>query len=58
VQKLENSIAALEAQLSEIGAKLANPPKDAGEVIKLAKEYDRTQKEMDLLLAEWEGLQG
>ncbi|MBI5952056.1 MAG: ABC-F family ATP-binding cassette domain-containing protein [Chloroflexi bacterium] len=58
VQKLENSIAALEAELSEIGRQLENPPKDAGAVVKLAKEYDRVQKEMDSLLAEWEGLQG
>jgi hypothetical protein len=34
------------------------PIKDAGAVVKLAKEYDRAQKEMDSLLAEWEGLQG
>jgi ATP-binding cassette subfamily F protein 3 len=57
LQKLENKIAELEAQLSEIGEKLAHPPKDAGEVIKLAKEYDLVQKEMDVVLAEWEGLQ-
>jgi ATP-binding cassette subfamily F protein 3 len=58
IQKLENSIAKLEAELGEIGTQLANPPKDAGQVIKLAKEYDRVQKEMDSLLAEWEELQG
>ena len=57
IQKLENSIAKLEAELGEIGAQLANPPKDAGQVIKLAKDYDRVQKEMDSLLAEWEELQ-
>jgi ATP-binding cassette subfamily F protein 3 len=57
VQKLENSIAALEAELSEIGRQLENPPKDAGAVVNLAKDYDRVQKEMDVLLAEWEGLQ-
>jgi ATP-binding cassette subfamily F protein 3 len=56
-QELENRIAAFEAQLSEIGESLAHPPKDAGVVIKLAKEYDRVQKEMDEVLAEWEGLQ-
>lgn len=56
--ELENKIAALEIQLSEIGEKLAKPSKDAGEVIKLAKEYDRVQKEMDATMAEWEGLQG
>ena len=58
VQKLENKIAELESTLAEIGEKLANPPRDAGEVIKLAKEYDFVQKEMDATLAEWEGLQG
>jgi ATP-binding cassette subfamily F protein 3 len=58
VQKVENSIAALEAELGTIGSQLENPPRDADEVMKLAKEYDRVQKEMDSLLAEWEGLQG
>ncbi len=57
-QELENSITALEKELSEIGNKLANPPKDAGEVVKLAKDYDRVQKEMDAKLAEWEVLEG
>jgi ATP-binding cassette subfamily F protein 3 len=58
VQKVENSIAVLEAELGKIGSQLENPPRDADEVMKLAKEYDRVQKEMDSLLAEWEGLQG
>lgn len=57
-QQLENKIAELEAQLNEIGAALANPPKDAGEVMQLAKEYDRIQKEMDEKFVEWEGMQG
>jgi len=56
-QELENQIAKLEAQLSEISEKLANPPKDAGVVIQLAKDYDLVQKEMDEKLAEWEALQ-
>ena len=56
-QELESKIAKLEAQLSEIGEKLAHPPKDPGEVVKLAKDYDLTQKEMDATLAEWEALQ-
>ncbi len=58
VQKLENSIAKLEAELAEIGLQLENPPADAGEVVKLSKEYERVQNEMDGLLAEWEGVQG
>ena len=55
--ELEKKIATLEAKLSEISEKLAHPPKDAGEVVKLAKEYDLTQKDMDATLAEREGLQ-
>ncbi|RJP48291.1 MAG: ABC transporter ATP-binding protein, partial [Anaerolineaceae bacterium] len=58
LQKIEKKIAELENCLSEISAKLAAPPKDAGAVIKLAKEYDQVQKEMDAQMAEWEGLQG
>ena len=42
---------------AEIGEKLANPARDPREGIKLAKEYDLVQKEMDVTLAEWEGLQ-
>ncbi|MBI5825656.1 MAG: ABC-F family ATP-binding cassette domain-containing protein [Chloroflexi bacterium] len=57
-QELEKKIAALEAQLSEIGEKLAHPPRDAGAVVQLAKEYDQVQKEMESTLAEWEALQG
>ena len=56
-QELEKKIATLEAQLGEIGEQLAHPPKDAGAVIKLAKQYDSVQKEMDVTMAEWEGLQ-
>ncbi len=56
-QDLEKKIAKLEVQLSEISEKLAHPPKDAGAVIKLAKEYDQVQKEMDAAMVEWEGLQ-
>jgi len=58
LQKIEKKIAELEGNLSEISARLAAPPKDAGAVIKLAKEYDQVQKEMDTQMAEWEGLQG
>jgi len=56
LQQLENKIAALEAQLAELGAQLENPPVD--EVTRLGKEYESTQREMDERLAEWEMLQG
>ncbi len=58
LKAVETKMAELEAKLAEIGASLANPPKDPGKVIELAKEYDRVQKEMDATLAEWESLQG
>ena len=57
LQQLENKIAALEAQLAELGAQLENPPADAAEVTRLGKEYESTQREMDEKLAEWETLQ-
>ena len=57
-QELEKKISVLEAQLSELAEQLAHPPKDAGAVVKLAKDYDNVQKEMDTTMAEWEALQG
>jgi ATP-binding cassette subfamily F protein 3 len=57
-QELENRITALELELSGIGSQLENPPRDASEVMRLAREYDRVQKEMDVKLAEWEALGG
>ena len=57
LQQLENKIAALEAQLAELGAQLENPPTDAAEVTRLGKKYKSTQQEMDEKLAEWERLQ-
>jgi ATP-binding cassette subfamily F protein 3 len=57
LQELENAIAALEAELAEIGRALENPPSDAGEVLKLSKRYEQVQKGMDEKLAEWETLQ-
>jgi len=57
-QELEKQIAVLEAQLATVSEKLANPPRDAGAVIKLAQEYDSVQKEMDVKLGEWEKMQG
>jgi hypothetical protein len=58
LQELENTIAALEADLANLGAQLESPLVNANEVIKLGKEYKRVQKEMDEKLAEWERMQG
>jgi ATP-binding cassette subfamily F protein 3 len=57
LQELENKIAALEAELSQIGYRLENPPADPARVAQLGKEYQRVQNEMDGWLSEWEQLQ-
>jgi ATP-binding cassette subfamily F protein 3 len=57
LQELENTIAALEARLAEIGRKLENRAVDPAEVVKLGKEYQSVQQEMDARLADWEALQ-
>jgi ATP-binding cassette subfamily F protein 3 len=57
VQELENKIATLEGELSQLGFRLENPPADPSKVARLGKDYARVQAEMDLLLVEWERLQ-
>ena len=55
--ELENAIAALEADLANLGSQLESPfvkPEEAG---KLGTEYERVQKEMDAKLGEWERMQ-
>ena len=58
LQELENAIAALEADLANLGAQLESPFVNPKEVAVIGKEYERVQKEMDEKLMEWEGLQG
>jgi ATP-binding cassette subfamily F protein 3 len=57
VQELENKIASLESELSQIGFRLENPPSDPAKVARLGQEYQRIQREMDERLSEWEQLQ-
>jgi hypothetical protein len=57
LQELENTIANLESRLAEISRKLENRSVNSSEVVKLAKEYQITQSEMDGKLAEWEKMQ-
>jgi len=57
LQELENKIAGLEAELSQIGFRLENPPAEPAKVAQLGQEYQRVQREMDAWLAEWEQLQ-
>jgi ATP-binding cassette subfamily F protein 3 len=56
-QELENKIAALEAEMAELGRKLEAPPADTALVRKWGNRYTEMQREMDLLLWEWEGVQ-
>lgn len=58
VQELENTIAELEATLSNLSFQLESPMLKPDDVVKISKEYERVQKEMDVKLAEWEGIQG
>jgi len=57
IQEIENQIVDLEAKLAEIGRALENPPSNPEEVVKLGKDYESIQKEMDERLLEWESLQ-
>jgi len=57
LQQLENAIAALEADLANLGAQLESPFVNPKEVAVIGKEYERVQKEMDEKLREWEGMQ-
>jgi ATP-binding cassette, subfamily F, member 3 len=57
IQELENKIATLDEQMAEIGRKLEHPPLDTAIVRKWGNQYTSMQKEMDILLAEWDGLQ-
>jgi ATP-binding cassette subfamily F protein 3 len=55
--ELENLIAGLEAELSQLARKLENPPADPAKVHKLGNEYVRLQRELDALMEEWAALQ-
>ena len=57
LQELENTIAALEKDLANLTAQLESPLVNASEVVKISKEYERIQKEMDEKLGEWERMQ-
>ena len=58
LQELENTIAELEAKLSNLSIQLESPFVKPAEAAKLGTEYERVQKEMDQKLGEWERMQG
>jgi len=57
LQELENTIAELEATLSNLSSQLESPFVKPDEVRKIGSEYERVQKEMDAKLNEWERMQ-
>lgn len=57
VQELENKIAELETTLANLGQQLESPLLKADEVVKISREYERVQKEMDEKLTQWEAMQ-
>jgi ATP-binding cassette subfamily F protein 3 len=54
LQELENTIAELEAKLSNLSSQLESPFVKPEEVRKIGTEYERVQKQMDAKLGEWE----
>ncbi|HAX71308.1 MAG TPA: ABC transporter ATP-binding protein [Anaerolineae bacterium] len=58
LQELENKIAELESTLANLTAQLESPLVKPDEVVKIGREYNRVQAEMDAKLAEWEQMQG
>ena len=57
LQELENSIAAHEKQLADLGAALEKPSSVPNEIARLGEEYARLQREMDEKISEWESIQ-
>lgn len=54
--EVEARIEALEEELEGLSRQLENPPKDAGRVEQLGRDYVRVQGELERLMEEWEGL--
>ena len=56
LEEVETRIAELETLLENISQKLAEPPKDPGEVVQLGTKYGRAEQELGELMREWENL--
>ena len=56
LDEVEARITRLEAQLNSIGEKLAAPPQDPEEVLRLGDDYVEIQNELEALIVEWESL--
>jgi ATP-binding cassette subfamily F protein 3 len=56
VKEIETLIDQLEADLAILAHRLENPPQDTVKVQKLGIEYVKVQRELEILMEEWEGL--
>ncbi len=56
LQQVEEAIQNLEGQLAELSEKLATPPAELSEVLRLGEAYKRLENELEKLLSEWEAL--
>jgi hypothetical protein len=56
LKEIEKEIQALEAQQQIISGKLANPPAQSDQVLKLGEDYVALQNQIEALMSEWTGL--
>ena len=57
IDALEDRILSLEGQLDELGKKLAKPPDEMDEIMRLSEEYAYIEAELEQAIGEWEALQ-
>ncbi len=56
LEEVENQVTELENQMAQISARLAEPPDDPQEVLRLGDDYVECQNELEALIVEWEAL--
>jgi ATP-binding cassette subfamily F protein 3 len=56
LEAVETRVTELEGQLEALSARLANPPDDPEEVLRLGDDYVEIQNELEALIVEWESL--
>jgi ATP-binding cassette subfamily F protein 3 len=58
LEEVEDRISFLEKRLEELGGELADPPDNPAQVAELGHDYRELEMELEILLNEWEDLQG
>jgi ATP-binding cassette subfamily F protein 3 len=56
LEEVEARVTELENQLKALSERLASPPSDPDEVLRLGDDYIEIQNELEALIVEWEGL--